>query len=151
MANYKIEINGLDELRKSFKKAPKKVTPILLKATKKAGALIVRVAKEEAPSKTSNLRRLIELELGNIFARITPTANYSHFVHEGTGIFGSKGAMILPKKAKAMRFQGKGGYVFIKSSKGQPANKFLDRTAKNVQREVNEIFIEAQKEIIKIL
>lgn len=148
MADYKIEIEGLEEMRKAFKKAPERIGPILEKATKKAGALIVRTEKEEAPAKTANLRRSIELEYTPIAVRITPTANYAEFVHNGTGIFGEKGQMIRPKKAKAMVFQGKGGLVFTKKTKGQPANPFVERTRNKTKDDIQKIFSEAQQEII---
>jgi hypothetical protein len=75
-----------------------------------------------------------------IMVRVGSGVGYALFVHEGTGIYGPKGALIKPKSGQALRWpavnnSGKGrrrykagiteGYVFAKWSKGSPANHFL--------------------------
>ncbi len=52
---------------------------------------------------------------------------YARLVHDGTGLYGPKHAMIKPKRHKFLRFKPKGQrrYVYARQVKGMRPNKFL--------------------------
>lgn len=148
---YKVEIPNLDLMREAFAKSPQKIAPILIDAVKKAGAEIVNEEKKQAPVKTGNLRRAIELQTGNIYARITPTANYSSYVNFGTGIYGDRHDYIRPTRAKVLRFTIGGKVVYAKRTKGQRANDFIGRTLDAKISNINDIFNKATEQIVNEL
>lgn len=147
---YKVEIPNLQELRDSFAKAPQKVAPILIDATKQAGAVIVNEEKKQVPVKTGTLRRSVELSLGNIYARITPTANYASYVNFGTGIHNG-GGYIYPKKSKYLKFNVGGRTIYCKRIAGQRANPFAERTLLNAKQQIIDIFNKAGNKIVNEL
>lgn len=66
--------------------------------------------------------------------RIGTNVEYARFVHDGTGLYGPRGAVIVPKTKRALKFASKKygakkgknkGYVFAKSVKGMQKNEFL--------------------------
>lgn len=63
-------------------------------------------------------------------ARIGTNVKHARFVHDGTGLYGPRHALIVPKSKKALRWTAKGGrgkkgYVFSKYSRGMKPNPFL--------------------------
>lgn len=60
-------------------------------------------------------------------SRIGTNVKYAILVHNGTGIYGPRGARIKPKTKRYLRFVPKGGnrFVFAKSVKGMRPNPFL--------------------------
>lgn len=60
-------------------------------------------------------------------SRIGTNVKYAIFVHDGTGIYGPRGARIKPKTARYLKFIPKGGnrFVYAKSVKGMRPNPFL--------------------------
>jgi hypothetical protein len=66
--------------------------------------------------------------------RVGTNLYYARYVHDGTGIYGPKRAVIKPKRAKALVFRSKlygqksgpfRGFVVVKSVKGMKPNPFL--------------------------
>jgi HK97 gp10 family phage protein len=146
---FSIEIKGLEELKNGFKKSPEIVGAILEKSTLEAGGKILLTEKEEAPVKTSNLRRKIEMEYKPIQVSITPKTKYAEFV-----VFGTKPHIILPK---SIGYKGHKGGLYWKgqlhswnkvSHPGTKKNNFVERTINKVEGDVNKIFEKAQQEII---
>lgn len=60
-------------------------------------------------------------------SRIGTNVKYALFVHDGTGIYGPRGARIKPKTKRYLKFIPKGGnrFVYAKSVKGMRPNPFL--------------------------
>jgi hypothetical protein len=60
-------------------------------------------------------------------ARIGSPLRRARLIHDGTGIYGSRGRPIRPTRAKRLRFKPKGSnrVVYAKSVKGMKANPFL--------------------------
>lgn len=137
---YTIRVDGLNELRSAFKKAPLVVGGQLEKGVKESGAVILEREKREAPVSQGNLRRSIEMSYRPIQVSIYPKSGYAYFVHFGTGLFGERRAMITPKKAKVLAFRVGGKMVFAKAVRGQKANPFVERTAEAVEPAINKIF-----------
>ena len=106
---------------------------------------VLNVARAKCPVDEGRLRASIHVEFGtgkggSPVARIGSNLPYAIFVHEGTGIYGPKGAMIRARKGRFMvwprvnnsgvgRRQFKGGatekFVFAKQTRGSPGRPFL--------------------------
>lgn len=67
---------------------------------------------------------------------------------QGTGIFGPRGEVIRPKRAKALHFFTHGQEVFAAWVRGMPPNLFLDRAMERIRTETG---IAAQKMGSKIV
>lgn len=84
---------------------------------------------------TGRLRADVHGELlsrgGKLVYRVGTNLQYAIYVHDGTGIYGPRGTMIVPKAKKALRWKargggkGKNGYVFSMRSRGMRPNPFL--------------------------
>lgn len=79
---------------------------------------------------TGLLRSSINTQLvnlgGKMAVRIGTNVFYAIYVHEGTGIYGPKGAYITPKTATYLSWKVKGGKrVFALKVKGMKPNPFL--------------------------
>lgn len=86
-------------------------------------------AKRLAPVDTGRLRSSISTEM---VSRDTPTARvgtnvkYAPYVHNGTGIYGPRGAVIRSVQASVLVFTPRGGStVFTRFSRGQRPQPFL--------------------------
>ena len=79
---------------------------------------------------TGLLRSSINTQLislgGKPAVRVGTNVYYALWVHDGTGIYGPRGAPIKPKTAHALSWKVKGGKkVFARSVKGMQKNPFL--------------------------
>ncbi len=79
---------------------------------------------------TGTLRSSINTQLlslgGKPVVRVGTNLFYAVYVHDGTGIYGPKGAPITPKSAKFLSWKAKGGKrVFATVVKGMKPNPFL--------------------------
>lgn len=125
-------------LKAAFDKAPQKVVGGIRDWVNRSAARAVRVGTTEAPFSTGNLNRSIHANFAKqgLEAKVKPTANYAHYVHEGTGIYGPKKRPITPRSASVLAFSVGGQMVFAKSVKGQKANPFMKRAYDKVKPEV---------------
>lgn len=48
-----------------------------------------------------------------VSARVKATAAHSAYQHEGTGLYGPRGAPIVARRARVLRFRPKGGSAFV--------------------------------------
>jgi len=113
------------------------------------GAEIVNIAKEEAPVRTGNLKKDIQVvrvgkrdvEIGN-----TMLAKYAKFVHGGT-----KAHIIKPKVKRALKTPY--GLKKIVNHPGTKANKYLDRAidkyvGSGLDRALNEFLDKVGEKIV---
>lgn len=145
--SYAIKVDNLDKIRSEFVKAPRVVAGQLEKGVKEAGAVILEKEKSEAPIKTGTLRRSIEMSYRPIGVTIYPKSGYAYFVHFGTGLYGERRAMIVPKRAKMLAWKSGGKMIFAKAVRGQKANAFVERTADQVGPKINRVFDNILKNI----
>ena len=131
-----------------FKKAPQVVDKGLQATVKEAGKLILRTEKEEAPVKTGNLRRTIQLDYRPIQASIYPTVKYALPVHEG-----SRPHVIVPVRKKVLAFKSGGKMIFAKrvNHPGNKPNPFVERTVSKTSSKVNDLFNKCLDNIINLL
>lgn len=106
---------------------------------------VLNAARRDCPVDEGRLRSSLTIEYSmqgqNPVARIGSNLPYAIFVHEGTGLFGPRGAYIYPRKATLLRWpvknnagggarrRFKGGkqdqWAFAKRVAGSPGRPFL--------------------------
>lgn len=79
---------------------------------------------------TGRLRSDIHVQMlivgGKPIGRVGFNVFYGLYVHDGTGVFGPKGAPITPKKGKYLRWRAKNGaFTYAKKVLGMRPNPFL--------------------------
>lgn len=93
------------------------------------GQLVENQAKRLCPVDTGRLRSSITHELrqerGVPVVRVGTNVKYAVYVHEGTGIYGPRHRMIVPVRAKALRFKVDSKVVYAKHVRGVRARPFL--------------------------
>jgi len=86
MAEFKIEIKGLDELQAQFRKSPQIVGRRLNQAINKATVILTNHLKTGGivPIRTGLLKQSIRPVISHLKSTIAPHTNYAIYVHEGT-------------------------------------------------------------------
>lgn len=144
-----LKIENLETMRNAFAQAPVRIAPILQKAVVEAGKQTRNIEVKEAPHKTGTLQRSIKLNFFPIGFELYPTVNYAGYVVSGT-----QPHIIVPVRAKALRFKGRDGqYHYAKKvhHTGTKANPFVERTVDIATAPVNKVFNQALQEITKLL
>jgi HK97 gp10 family phage protein len=93
--------------------------------------------RQEAPEVTGALKSSITIEkIGELTYVVGPTVDYSIYVEYGT-----KPHLILPKHARALRFETEDGIVFAKKvyHPGSAPNPFVHRAAEATIRNAGQI------------
>ena len=129
----------------------KEVEDKVKKATKQGLADVVRDIANDAiklsPKKDGENMRSIKYEVGpggevakgELEGAVYSTSGYGGYLEVGTGLFGPKKQMIIPRTAKMLVWEGKGGkLIFAKAVRGRPATPYfkpaLDKNAKNLPK-----------------
>ncbi len=92
---------------------------------------VLNAARRLAPVDRGQLRASLHVEFTNgpagPIARIGSNLPYALYVHEGTGVFGPRGAPIRPVRGRYLVFTPRGANrpVFARSVKGMPGRPFL--------------------------
>ncbi len=79
---------------------------------------------------TGRLRASINTQLtvrnGVLVVLVGTNVRYARWVHDGTGIYGPRGARIRPRRSKRLRFKPRssGRYVYARSVAGMRPNRF---------------------------
>lgn len=124
---HKVDVTALNAILASPSGA---VAKDLFRRGKKVEAAAKRNLERD-PRRINNgtLRSSINTRLitvgGQLAVQVGTNLYYAIYVHNGTGIYGPKGTVIRPLTAKALRWRGKGGYVFATYVKGMKPNPFL--------------------------
>lgn len=121
-----IEIRGLAEAQARLRAVSgTRLSLVLQRGLNRVAREVATAAKARAPYRKGDLRRAIFWEPSSdpsmpASAVVVPTINgvpYGLFVHEGTGIYGPRGAPIRPVRASVLRFEVPGGLRPTKSGK----------------------------------
>lgn len=113
---------------------------------------VMNEAKRRCPVDEGTLRASITFDVqvgpGGLVGRVGSPLRYAVWVHEGTGIYGPRGAPIVPRSASVLRWPVRGtsssrpsrvpgrgrvttksltptGFAYARSVKGSPARRFL--------------------------
>lgn len=85
MAQVKITIKNLPQIRSAFRRSPRVMTKNLRKAIQAALITVQRQSIINAPRRTGFLKASHQTRmLSNLSGYVQPTADYAIFVHEGT-------------------------------------------------------------------
>lgn len=88
---------------------------------------------------------------------IRTPAHYAIFPNDGTGIYNG-GSVIKPKHGKALKFKpGKkwkgpvndDGYVYLRQVKGQKGQHFVEKSIKQTQGKIQDIFLKSVSDVVK--
>lgn len=91
MAQVKIKIKNLAQIRSAFRRSPIIMTKNLRKAIEKALITVQRQSVINAPRRTGFLKASHQHRmLSNLSGYVQPTADYAIFVHEGTRFMRSR-------------------------------------------------------------
>lgn len=147
--NLAIEIENLEELQAKFAQSPIIVGEELERATKLAGAGVIKEEVKQAPHDGGKLQQSIKMEYTPIEVVITPDVEYAKYVVKGTpphwpplqALEGWSRRHGIPAKVVQRAI----------AKKGTKANPFVKRTVENIKDYVNDLFQKARKNIIERL
>jgi len=110
---------GLDKLSDKTKKAAEG-------AIKDTVVNIANDAIAHSPHKYGHNKQSIKYQARGLSGSIYTTSGYGGYLETGTGIFGPRGQMITPKRAKMLVWEDKSGnLIFAKAVRGRPATPYL--------------------------
>ncbi len=141
MAEFSIQIRGMDQIRRAMRTSPKIVVPILQKAVMASGAILAKhsLKGDPIPYKTGLLLSSFRYSTGPLIGRWFPTARYAVFVHEGT-----RPHQITARRKKVLA-NVKDGLIFGRSVRhpGTKPNPFMLRLKDKSERDINRLFGQA--------
>lgn len=141
----------------AYTKIGEKLPQIKSKGLKYVGQEMLRNLSLNSPVNHGLLRQWFFYNTSTDHIEIRSPAQYAKFVNDGTGIY-NDGSIIKPKKGKALAFKAgpkwngpvnKDGYAFLKYSKGQKGQKFVEKSIEQTQGKLEQLFIKAINEVIQ--
>lgn len=167
MADFQVEIKGINELRRALRDYPSIAFPILQRAIVATGAIFAKhtLKNDPVPWRTGNLLQSFRFKTGRLIASWFPTAHYAPYVELGT-----RPHVILPMRARALAFSigGQAGYVTSKSGReyyrskpgtmifatrvnhpGTQPKPFMQKIVSKSERDINKLFGQALDQINK--
>lgn len=141
MAEFSIQIRGMDQIRRAMRSAPKVVVPIMQRAIIASGAVMAKhtLKGDPVPYKTGLLLSSFRYSAGPLIGRWFPTARYAIYVHEGTRPHEIR---IRRKRVLANVKEGKIFGTRVRHPGTQP-NKFMLKIRDKSEREINRLFGQA--------
>lgn len=153
MSEFKLEIKGLERLRKSFKESPKVVRAEMARGVKSSVLFLQLMMRREVPVKTGKLKKNIDAHTdffgNNLRGRVGPNLSivkYGFWVHEGT-----KPYTIRPRTKQALWWPGLRHPVKLVRHPGIKKNPYIPRTITKSEGQVNKIFEKLTDRIIEHL
>lgn len=141
----------------SYPSISEKMPQIKTRGLQLTGQEMLRNLSLNSPIDHGLLRQWFFSDTSPDHIEIQTPAKYAALVNDGTGVYGPKGSVIKPKSGKALRFKpgpkwhgpvSKDGFVFLKHSKGQKGQKFVEKSMKQTQAKLETLFIKAINEVI---
>jgi len=115
-----------------------------------ASQSMIRSLMLNSPVDTGLLRQWFAEDIGTDEVHIRSPAKYARFVNDGTGpIFPSGKALKFKPGKKWNGPVGKDGFVFLKYSKGQPGQHFVEKSIDEVKPQLQGFFIKAIREVLQ--
>jgi hypothetical protein len=135
MADFKVEIAGLDKLQNAFKNYPQISEPIMQKAMDATAAIFAKytLKGDPVPWRTGNLLQSFRHQSSRLQARWYPTANYALFVEFGRGV-------VLPVNKLALSWKDAGRRIFAKRSRPANARPFMQKIVDKSTEDINKVF-----------
>ena len=141
----------------AYTKISEQLPEIKSRGLKYVGQEMLRNLSLNSPVDHGLLRQWFFFNTSADHIEIRSPAAYAIFVDQGTGIYG-RGNVIRPKRGKALAFKAgpkwngpvnKDGYAFLKYSKGQKGQKFVEKSIEQTQAKLDQLFIKAINEVIQ--
>ncbi|WP_406532508.1 HK97 gp10 family phage protein [Methanobrevibacter sp.] len=133
-----------------------KIPEIRKKGLKYSAQGMQRHLKQNSPVDEGLLKGWYFERESDTEVEIRTPAHYAPYVNDGTGIYNG-GGIIRPKNGSVLRFKpgpkwkghvGKDGYVYIKYSKGQKGQKFVEKSIQQTEGKLADYFIKAVHEVL---
>ncbi len=140
----------------AYKSISEKLPEIKRKGLRYVGQEMLRNLSLNSPVDHGLLRQWFFFRTSDNEIEIRSPAEYAVYVNDGTGVYAGKG-LIKPKKGKALAFKpgkkwngpvNKDGYAFLRYSKGQKGQKFVEKSMKETQSKLESLFIKAIGEVL---
>lgn len=146
--NTIVSIQGIDEMRDAFSRAPEIVSPIMQKAIEGGAAILAKyTTRNEVPWFTGNLVHSFREEIMPLIARWFPTAAYAASVNSGSK------PHFPPYQNRAFAAWADAhdipAYVLARSisKKGTKANPFMERIYNAAHPDINTLMGQALEKI----
>lgn len=145
MAEFSIEIRGLDQIRRAMRNSPRLVVPILQKAIIASGAVLAKhtLKNDPVPYKTGALLASFRYSTGPLIGRWFPSSRYAVFVHEGTQPHD------IQVRRRRVLANVREGQIFGTRvhHPGTPATHFMSRIKDKSERDINDLFGQALEQM----
>jgi hypothetical protein len=144
MATFSVSIPNLPALQDALAEYPAISQPIIQNAIVAAQAILAKFTTgATVPIRTGYLVQNWGFEIGNMFARWFPKANYAPFVE-----FGTAPHLIRPVKARALANVETGQFFgTLVHHPGTKANPFMERIVAASQPDIETLFVQALEKI----
>ena len=119
---------------------------------------MLRHLKQNSPVDQGHLKGWYSENISDTEVEIKTPAEYAKFVNDGTGIYNG-GSIIRPKNGSSvLRFKpgrkwkgsvNKDGYVYLKWSRCQKGQHFVEKSIEQTRRQLAGYFIKAIHEVLK--
>jgi hypothetical protein len=139
-----------------YSKVGDKLPEIKKRGLKLSGQEMLRNLGLNSPVDEGLLRQWFFYKTTTDEIEIRTPAPYAPLVNDGTGVYAGKG-VIRPKKGKALAFTpgkkwngpvGKDGKVFLKYSKGQKGQHFVEKSIKQTSANLEQIWIKTITDVV---
>ena len=107
------------------------------------GVLQMEAVTPRRTGRGANSYRLINK--GADTREITNKTRYLPWVNDGTGVYGPRHQRITPKRANYLHFHWKGREWFVKSVRGQPPKRFVERGTNDIAKSVEKLSVIAAR------
>ena len=139
-----------------YPKISEKLPEIKKRGLQLTGQEMLRNLSLNSPVDHGLLRQWFFANTSSDEIEIRTPAEYAIFPNDGTGIYNG-GSIIKPKSGKALRFKpgpkwsgpvNDEGYAFLKYSRGQKGQHFVEKSIKQTQGKIQDLFIKSINEVV---
>lgn len=97
-----------------------------LRRTKRVESRAKRLVRVDTGRLRSSITSELEHDAGGPVGYAGTNVHYAQAVHDGTGLYGPRRRLIVPRRARVLAWRGRGGkMVFSRSSRGSRPNRYL--------------------------
>jgi hypothetical protein len=148
--NYTIDFDT-EELKKAYSSTISNFSTFSKNFLLRLTLIGQQEARSKSPRKTSNLMASIQVKANSEQGEVFTKTKYASFLEFGTGIYGARGAPILPRKAKVLAFKIDGRLVFRKSTKGVKPYNYFKAGKEKIAEQIPAELVQLSKQIAKSL
>lgn len=142
-------IPNLSSIVEKFQQAPEIVTPILEAALLDAQTILGTVKDANVPYATGGLSVSFKpTPITNLSFAYGPHKNYALYVEQGTGLYGPRGAKIVPVTAKALAWTSNGQTFIRTSTKGMTPRRYMEKILAAATPQLTTLFEQAENNIV---